>query len=259
MPKTGIVLSKQATQTVKDYLEQHKLSQETFAEEILHVSPRTLRNWLAGKTAIDDDKLELIIKTLGVGVEDFLGGEIPQHYKFQYGVVDAVFRVWKDGVAAVGESAYGKIVELFRDHVSFVRLPRSGFFQAFEHSPRQAKNYYREIWLTPAEDLDEIKFVFSFTINKFFRISYGEIILKKDTVEVVQYYQPPNYQIKRIDNASRTIKAATWLDEAPHTFVVTSDVKFTLEDKGRVLLSEDELKNAGDVAVFWRHFFFHAA
>lgn len=225
----------------------------------MHVSPRTLRNYLAGKTKIDDNKLEIIVKTLGIGVEDLLGEEMPEHYKFKYNVVDAVFLIWRDGVAAVGEKAYAKIVELFRDRVSFTRLPRTGYFQTFEHNPRCGKNYYREIWLTPEQEVEEVKFIFSFTINKFFRINYGEIILKQDTIEVVQYYQPPNYQIKRIDNNTRTLKAATWVDEAVHTFVISSDVKFKLEDKGRVTMTEAELRNAGGVAVFWRHFFFYAA
>lgn len=65
--------------------------------------------------------------------------------------------------------------------------------------------------------------------------------------------------MKRMDNNTRTLKAATWLDEATHTFVISSDVKFKLEDKRRITTTEAELKNAGDVAVFWRHFFFHAA
>lgn len=143
-----------------------------------------MRNYLAGKTAIDNNKLEIIIKTLGIGVEDLLSEEIPEHYKFKYSVVDAVFLVWRDGVAAVGEKAYAKIVELFKDRVSFTRLPRTGYFQTFEHNPRCGKNYYREIWLTPEQEV-EVKFIFNFRIN------YGKTILKQDTIKVVQYYQPP--------------------------------------------------------------------
>jgi len=38
--------------------------------------------------------------------------------------------------------------------------------------------------------------------------------------------------------------------------VIVSDVKFKIIEKGR--LSEEKVKSANDMAVFWKHFFFHA-
>ncbi|MEZ5672159.1 MAG: hypothetical protein R3E08_07125 [Thiotrichaceae bacterium] len=86
------------------------------------------------------------------------------------------------------------------------------------------------------------------------RIDYGEIIVKSDIIEIKQYYQPPDYQVSR--PAECLAKVATWFDELSHTFVVVSDKPFTIVEKGRV--SEEKLHQSKDIAVFWKHFFFHA-
>ena len=94
----------------------------------------------------------------------------------------------------------------------------------------------------------------SFTIANLVRIDYGEIIIKPDCIEIKQYYQPSDYQINK--DVHNIIKVATWFDELSHTFIVVGNVKFKIIEKGRV--SEEKLKSTNDMAVFWKHFFFHA-
>ncbi len=119
---------------------------------------------------------------------------------------------------------------------------------------KKGKNYYFEFWIVLDEPIEEAKFTISFTINNLVRIDYGEIIIKLDCIEIKQYYQPPDYQVNR--PAGCVAKVATWFDELPHTFIVVSDVKFKIIEKGQV--SEKTLKSSNDIAVFWKHFFFHA-
>ncbi len=162
--------------------------------------------------------------------------------------------LYKTGLAGLFHNAYRKVAELFMQRVSFVLLPKKGFFQVFEHDIIKGKNYYFEFWIIPDEPVENAKFIMNFTIANLVRIDYGEIIVKPGCIEIKQYYQPPNYQInKPIDYP---VKVATWFDELSHTFIVVGDVRFKIVEKGRV--PEEKLKIARDMIVFWKHFFFHA-
>lgn len=255
MPKKGIQLSARSIGIIREYLKIQEITQEDFAEK-LQVTPKTLSNWFTGKSTVDTDKLDIILKTLGIGVEDLLGEDIPQEYIFHEETMRAVWQVYKMGLAATGHRAYRKIAELFKEHVSFVMFPRKGFFQMFEHNVKKGKNFYFQFWIVPEEAVDEAKFTLSFTVGNLIRINYGEVLVKKTAVEIKQYYQPPNYEVKRPEKEVCLAKVVTWFDEMSHTFVVVSDVKFKIVEKGRI--SEEKLKNSEDIAVFWKHFFFHA-
>lgn len=260
MPKKGVCLPPHAVDVINDYLRVHGITRETFAEE-LKVTPRTLRNWLNGESTVDHNKLNQIVAKMGIGVEDLLGENIPPEYVFHEETMRAVWKVYKDGLAAIGHRIYRKIAELFREHVSFVILPKRGFFQMFSHDVKKGKNYYFQFWIVTDVEVDTAKFIISFTISNLkgvdlIRINYGEILVNKTTIGIKQYYQPPNYEVKRPPTEVCVAKVVTWFDEMSHTFVVTGDVKFKIVEKGRI--SEEELKDATDIAVFWRHFFFHA-
>jgi len=255
MSKRGIELSTQTIEIIKDYLRVHEITQEEFAAQ-LQVTPKTLNNWLTGKNTIDLDKLDIIVKMMGIGLEDLLGEDIPQKYVFHEETMRAVWKVYKGGLAAIGHRVYRKIAELFKEHVSFVMFPKRGFFQMFEHNAKKGKNYYFQFWIVTEEAVEEAKFVISFTMGNLIRINYGEILVKKTAVEIKQYYQPPNYEVKRPEKEVCLAKVVTWFDEMSHTFVVVSDVKFKIVEKGKI--SEEDLRDSKDIAVFWKHFFFHA-
>jgi len=58
------------------------------------------------------------------------------------------------------------------------------------------------------------------------------------------------------------IRVVTYLGETPHTFIVSSDIPFELDKKGKISEADLELPsllsgNASDIVVFPRHFFFH--
>jgi transcriptional regulator with XRE-family HTH domain len=259
MPKSGIQLPLKSAQTILTYLAENKISQTTFANT-LEVTPRTLNNWLAGRHTIDPAKLQWIIHQVGIGLEDFFDGAVPTEYGCPNGVVSCVGQVYNNGVAATVEKTYPRIVKFFQEQISFTKFPRHGFFQAFEHDVHKGKNYYFQFWLTSEEKIAEAKFVMSFTIasNSHYaiRISYGEVLVKPEKVGIKQYFQPSDYAVQRPEKQFCVAKVATWLDEAPHTFVVNSDVKFKIVEKGRI--SEEELRRASDIGVFWKHFFFHS-
>jgi len=249
MPKKGIQLSAQTVEIIKDYLREHEITQEEFAEK-LEVTPRTLSNWLSAKNAVDFDKLDVIAKTLGIGLED-LFGDIPQDYVFHHETARAAWWLYRTGLAGLFQRTYKKVAELFRERVSFVLVPKRGYFQTFEHDISRGKNYYFQFWLVSEEDIAEAKFTISFTIANLVRIDYGEIIVRKEDVVLKAYYQPPDFYVERPAKEVCLAKVATWFDEMSHTFVVVSNVKF----KGRT--SEEELRKSEDVLVFWKHFFFH--
>jgi hypothetical protein len=163
-------------------------------------------------------------------------------------------RFYKTGVANLLHNVYRKIEELFMKRISFVLLPRKGFFQIFEHDTKKGKNYYFEFWLVSETVVEEIQFTISFTIANTIRIDYGEIIVTSNAVKIKQFYQPPDYQVKRPNEC--LAKVVTWFDELSHTFVIVSDKPFKIIEKGRI--SEEKLHHVDDVAIFWKHFFFHA-
>lgn len=254
MPKKGIELSPKAIEAIKHYLKRNKMTQEKLADQ-LQVTPKTLNNWLSKRSTIDKDKLDSLIRILGLGLEDLFADNIPNEYVFHEETVKAVWRVYRSGLADIGHRVYRKIGELFRKNVSFVLFPKRGFFQTFEHDIKKGKNYYFQFWIQTDEEITEATFIISFTIKHLIRVNYGEIIVKSDNIEVKQYYQPPNFQVKRPDKSLCSIKVVTWFDEMPHTFVVVGDSPFKIIEKGRI--SEDELKQADDIAFFPKHFFFH--
>jgi hypothetical protein len=256
MPKKGIYLPPRAVEAIKTHIEQRGIVYETFAKKTLKVSVRTLHNWLASKNAIDQEKLDLLIKELGIGVEDLFGEQLPEEYRARDDMFPTLRLMYETGVALTVKNAYSNVAKLFWQHISFNKFPKTGYFKTFEHDISKRKNYYCQIWLIPEEEVEEITFTFSFTIFNILRITYGEVILKKDCVELKQYYQPPNYIIvERPSIKKPLVKAATWFDEANHTFIISSNVKFKLENKGYI--SEMDLRHTDDVAVFWKHFFFH--
>jgi len=177
------------------------------------------------------------------------------------GVIDGVGQISKCGIAAAVGKAYVKLVKLFHEQISFVKFPEKGFFQTFEHDVKKGQNYYFQFWITTEEKIEEAQFILSFTITNpcnshyAIRTSYGEVIVKPDGVEIKQYFQPSDYEVQRPDRQLCLAKVATWFDKVPHTFVVTSKIKFKIVQKGRI--SEEELKKSSDIAVFWKHFFFH--
>jgi transcriptional regulator with XRE-family HTH domain len=253
MSKKSIPLSPKTVEIIKIHLAARHITHEEFANQ-LKITPRTLNNWLSGRTAIEFNKLDRLIKTLGVGLEELFGDEIPQDYVFHQETARVAWWLYKSGVATIFHNAYRKVAELFMKRVSFVLLPKKGFFQAFEHNIKNGKNYYFEFWLISETGIEEAKFTISFTIANIIRIDYGEIFVKPDCVEIKQYYQPPDYQVKRPTEC--LAKVVTWFDELSHTFVVVSDKPFKIIEKGRV--SEEKLHHVEDVAIFWKHFFFHA-
>ncbi len=256
MPKKGIYLPPQAVEAIKTHIEQSGIDYETFAKKALKVSVRTLHNWLAAKNTIDQEKLDILIKELGIGVGDLLGEQLPEEYRSRDDVFPTLRLVYETGIALTVKNAYSNVAKLFWQQISFNKFPKTGYFQTFEHDISKRKNYYCQIWLIPEEEVEEITFTFSYTVFNVLRITYGEVILKKDCVELKQYHQPPpNYTVKRPDMKKPLIKAATWFDELNHTFIISSNVKFKLEDKGYI--SEMDLKHADDIAIFWKHFFFH--
>jgi len=253
MSKKSIPLSLKTIEIIKTHLATRHITHEEFAKQ-LKITPKTLNNWLSGRTAIEFNKLDHLVKTLGVGLEELFGDEIPQDYIFHQEAAQVSFRLYKTGVAGLLHNAYRKIGELFMMRISFVLLPRKGFFQVFEHNLKYGKNYYFEFWLISETGIEEAKFTISFTIANIIRIDYGEIVVKSDRVEIKQYYQPPNYQVSRPTEC--LAKVVTWFDELPHTFVVVSDQPFKIIEKGRI--SEGKLHHVDDIAIFWKHFFFHA-
>jgi len=142
---------------------------------------------------------------------------------------------------------------LFRNHITFLKYPKDGYFKTFKHDIQKGQNYYFEFQIKLMEEIEEAKFVVSFTVNNQIRINYGEVRLEHDKVDIIQYFQPPDYSVKRA--GKNTIRVATWFDELPHTFVINSQIPFEIEEKGKI--SEYELNQANDIAVFWKHFFFH--
>lgn len=254
MPKKGTKLSAKAIESIKNHLLAQRLTQEEFAHQ-LSVTPKTLSNWLSGRTTIEFKKLDSIVKKLGIGLEELFEGDIPPQYVFHQETARVAWWLYKSGLAKLFHQAYWKIAELFLERVSFVLFPKKGFFQSFEHDIKKGKNYYFQFWIVPEEPITTAKFTLSFTIANLVRIDYGEIIVKPDCVELKAYYQPPDYQVNRPETTLVIAKVATWFDELSHTFVVVSDIKFKIIEKGRV--SEEELKLANDIAVFWKHFFFH--
>jgi len=261
MPKGGIKLTETAIETIQSHLKNNKMTQEQFAKN-LKVTPRTMTNWLSGSSKIDYDKLHNLTKVLGVGIEDLLGTDLknlsadPDQYTFHYETHRAIYLAYKTGLARNAQKFYRKISNLFSKNISFLLIPRKGFFQSFEHDAEKKKNYYFQFWIQSEEEVTEAKFTISYTLGGVIRINYGEIIIKSDRVEIVQYYQPPNFYVRRPTKDVCTAKVATWLDEMSHTFVVASDTtKFKIVEKGEI--SEEEIKEAGDIAYFPKHFFFH--
>lgn len=253
MSKKAIRLSQKTVAVIKHHLAIQNITHEAFAKQ-LNVTPKTLSNWLSCRTAMEFSKIDLLVKTLGIGLEDLFEDEIPQEYTFHQEAAQVSFWLYKTGVAGLLHNAYRKIGELFMKRISFVLLPKKGFFQLFEHNIKNGKNYYFEFWLISDTNIEDAKFTISFTIANIIRIDYGEIIVKSDCVEIKQYYQPPDYQVPR--STECLAKVATWFDELSHTFIVVCDKPFAIIEKGRV--SEEKLRQSKDIAVFWKHFFFHA-
>ncbi|RKZ77517.1 MAG: hypothetical protein DRR16_29480 [Candidatus Parabeggiatoa sp. nov. 3] len=250
MPKKGVSLTPEASQKIKNYLKQNNLSQEEFAEDVLKVSPKTFRNWLSGKHSVDFEALNIIIEKLGIGVNDLLGDV--DKYNCTTGVVSTIREIYQNNVAVYVEKSYRKIFDLFRNHITFLKYPKDGYFKTFKHDIQKGQNYYFEFQIKLMEEIEEAKFVVSFTVNNQIRINYGEVRLEHDKVDIIQYFQPPDYSVKRA--GKNTIRVATWFDELPHTFVINSQIPFEIEEKGKI--SEYELNQANDIAVFWKHFFF---
>jgi len=259
MPKKGVFLTLEASKKIKSYLKQNNLSQEEFAEGILDVSSKTLRNWLGGKNSVDLDALDIIIDKLGIGINDLLGDMDCDKYNCTTGVASTVREIYSNHVAIYIEQSYRRITGLFNDHISFLKFPKHGYFKTFEHDPNNSKNFYFEFHIKLEEEIEEVKFTIGFTISKI-RIDYGEINIGRDKIDIVQFFQPPNYSVKRIDK--KVVRVVTYLDETPHIFIVSSDVPFELEKKGKISEEDLDLPNllngqASDIVVFLRHFFFH--
>jgi transcriptional regulator with XRE-family HTH domain len=242
MPKKGIFLTTEAAKRIKGYLKKNNYSQEKFAEEILEISSKTFRNWLSGKHSVDFNALELILEELGIGIYDLLGDVDCDKYNYSTGVVSTIREIYQNNVAIYVENSYRKIVDLFQNHLTFLKFPKHGYFRTFKHEPEKGQNYYFEFHIKLMEEIEEAKFVISFTVDKI-RINYGELHLNHDRVDVVQYFQPPNYSVKMA--SKNIIRVATWFDEVPHTFVINSQIPFEIEEKGKI--SECELKLTNDI------------
>lgn len=255
MSKKRVQLSTQTIKVIKNCLKEREITQEELALKLM-VTPRTLTNWLSGKNPVDFDKLDRIVRIIGIGLEDLFGDDIPQEYVFHQETARVAWWLYKTGVANLFQRTYRKVAELFRKRISFVLVPKKGFFQIVEHDANKEKNYYFQFWIITDEKIETAKFTLSFTIADLLRIDYGEIIVGKEIVDLKAYYQPPDFQVKRPERAICLVKIATWFDEMSHTFIVVSDIKFKIVEKGRI--SEKELRNSEDIAVFWKHFFFHA-
>lgn len=254
MPRKGIKLPDKTVQIIKSHLKKHRLTQAKFAEQ-LAVSPKTLNNWLSGRNTIDQKDINKILEMLGVGLEDFFAGDIPKEYVFHEEIGSVIWRIYKSGLAILGCRVYKRIAELFKTHINFVIPPKKGFFQTVKQDSKSKKDYYFQFYIIPEEKVNTARFVISFTLADVVRIDYGEFTVKQDIIEVIQYYQPPNYQVKRPTGNINAIKVATWFDELPHTFTVVSDIRFKIEKKGEI--SEETLQSAEDIVIFWKHFFFH--
>lgn len=263
MPKSGTPLSEYAVRVIKEQLSDRGISQAAFARDWLYKEPRTFRNWLSRKTGVSNEEIEAIAKALGIGIEDLLGeSKVPNSFHFYFDVIGAVEQVVKRGLSKGGE-AYTNVTRLFNERVCFTKLPLKGYFRAFEHKAEGKKvNHYYHVKLSPIDESprEKVRFVFSFTVSGFhrnlLRIEYGEVILRPDKVEIVQYYQTPNFELERSPEDPWEVTVATWFDKLPHTFIVTSDVPFDLSELGKI--SEEELqRRRAEIACLPKHFFFH--
>ncbi len=136
MPKKGIQLPTKSIESIKNYLTIHHITHDELAHQ-LKVTPKTINNWLSGRTTIEFKKLDEIVKLLGIGLEELFDGEIPQEYIFHQETAHVAWWLYKTGLANLFHKAYRKVAELFMKRVSFVLLPKKGFFQVFEHDIKE--------------------------------------------------------------------------------------------------------------------------
>lgn len=249
MPKKGIFLPPQAINAIKTYLDEHNLTREEFAEN-MGVASRTVTNWLSGKTSVDNEKLELIIKILGIGVQELLGN-VPEEYNVRSDF-PSIFRVVLNNTQLVTKliRIYKNAVMLFFKYVTLNKYPETGFFDTFYHDENKGKNYYSEIWILSNEPIDKAKFVISFTLAERIRVDYGEIQVEKDRVTAYQYYQDFPDVSQRPTEHNCIAKFTTWFGEESCLFIVRSNIKFRVEVKGKI--PDHEICQANDIAAFWK-------
>lgn len=262
MPKTGVHLSSNAVKIIREYLDEAHLSQEVFAD-YLQVTPRTLTNWLTGKHAVETDKLQLMIHQLGIGIEDFLGNNVLGECNSSTEVIKILQQLMHSGAIFAMGKFYIKLAKLFTQQLSVLKFPNKGFFQTLEHDPNKGSDYYFEFWIISDKPVEKVQFTLSFTLtpplDKLYtlRVSYGEVLVQADKIEIKQYFQPDSYRtIERPLEKNCLAKVALWFDKSPHLFVINAPVKFKILPKGRI--TEAALNKSSDIAVFRKHFFFHS-
>lgn len=96
MSKKAIQLSQKTVAVIKHYLAIQNITHEEFAKQ-LNVTPRTLNNWLSGRTAMEFSKIDHLVKTLGIGLEDLFEDEIPQEYTFHQETAQVSLWLYKTG------------------------------------------------------------------------------------------------------------------------------------------------------------------
>lgn len=247
----SITLNQEAADKIKKLIRDINTTQEEFAYN-LGVSSRTLQNWLAQKTSIPIDKLDIIQKELCVSIEG-LFGVIPAPYRNKK--ITALQTMAK----LVNPSFFKRAITHYKRYVDWVHermhsnpYPTTGFFHIFEktHNSKTPHEYYNRVSAFISSNVNETKFTIGYVVPiDRMRIDYGYMVLKENKIEVTRvfvgnsitsYIHLDDYHV---NEGFRRIDIITWVSEEHSIFVIGNEfTNFSIKNHGMVSLSEQEEK-----------------
>lgn len=261
MPKKGIVLNETACQHIKTHLKENTLSQEGFASQ-LGVDVRTLCYWLTQGTAVSLENLDKLIELVGIGVEDFFGGNdnIPLEFKaallhpFLYKLVGFLenstvpkfFKITKFLQTAL---------KSYRQQAPAYKWPQQGRFKTIRHDSNQQRDCYPEIHIQFIDNIDpmDLKFTVTYMFQEEIPFYYADLEIKPDAIEGTHILHSMGglrlkMRCQRPAEEWVLIKFSTWFGNEGGLFVINClqnvNFKVVVEKCGH------EIPTAKDVIVF---------
>jgi len=254
MPKRGLTIPEEGAQVIRARLKTLSWSQEAFAEEIMSVTSRTLRNWLSGKTTIDEHSLENMLMHIGLGVSDVFRENLPRTYqeKSTMSLMVSTFKkLLLSGDVRRAIEKYRKYLKGLAEHVSFHRIPLKGPYLMFDHDETY-HNHYAVVSLTVDPSRESSTYVLSWRFLNLVRVNLGEITVTTTETTVKPFFQKYSHTVSRAD-VSQPALFGFWLARDGSLFFVEGKDGLAVDAQITEFITEKEHDERQDeIAVFWR-------
>lgn len=223
---------------------------------------RTFLRWISNspdQTCVNREQNERICSVIGCTLADFYDGKIPMDIltdleKIEYESQPHGFGSFMSKLLFVSPVKIIDLIKrLFRffwgiasrsyKHLSFSQYPAKAYWEKIVNDGKVA--HYHLFELVPAEENAGCRIVFSYLIDSFLRVNYGEVVINETEAKITPYFQyrPPDTLPWK-----DSVRVATWFDTQPCEFILHSDKKFIL--RAHYVLDGDP--NPADTLAYWR-------